>query len=549
MLGDWLVLFGGLGLLLHGLSYCSEGLQRSAGQRMKALIRRMTLSPVRAAVVGGTLAALLQSSTSVTVMLVSLANAGLVTLAQAVGVILGADVGTTLAVQLLAFDTGPWSLALVATGYLLSTVAKRKWQQYLGQAMIGLGLVFFGLRLIGSTVAVLRGYPTAGRVLATVAGNPWLSFAAATLFTALVHSSAAALGVAVSLASHGLLTLPQAIPIILGANVGTAVTAVLHAAGTSTEPRRVALAHIFIKLTGVVFLWPLAGPFTRLVASVAAPVPRQIANAHTAFNALIVLVGLPLAAPLAALVQRLVPANPAHRDPGCPQYLDRRALEAPAVALEQAAQEVARLGELVEQMFACVPDVLVAQNQGPFQTVADLERCVDRLSGEINTYLADIGARNLGEDLARNEVSLLHVVLELEHAADAIFKISLLARKRFDQALTFSGEGLADMLVLHRRVQVLLRQVLVSLTAGEPAPGPGEAVEIQAMERQLRETHLARLRAGLEVSRATSAIHLDILAGLQRVAEHAASISEESAGQGNKPWQVAPGHERIITNG
>jgi phosphate:Na+ symporter len=352
----------------------------------------------------------------------------------------------------------------------------------LGQALIGLGLVFFGLRLIGSTVAPLRDHPAAGRLLASFSGNPWLAFAAATVFTALVHSSAAALGVAVSLAAHGLLTLDQAIPIILGANVGTCATALLTAAGTSTEPRRVALAHTFIKLLGVALFWPMAGPFTQLIASVAAPVPRQIANAHTALNALIVLVGLPFAGALASLVQRLVPANPAHRDPGCPQYLDRRVLEAPAVALEQAAQEVGRLGELVEQMFAHVPDLLVAQNQTPFQAVADLERCVDRLSGEINTYLADIGGRNLGEDLARYDLSLLHVVLELEHAGDATFKISLLARKRFDQALTFSGEGLADMLVLHRRVQVLLRQV--------PGHGVNDDQRVAALVQGFRQLDL-----------------------------------------------------------
>ncbi|MDI6870800.1 MAG: Na/Pi cotransporter family protein [Bacillota bacterium] len=557
-------LLGGLAIVLHGLRYCSEGLQKSAGNRLKTLLRRLTKSQVRAAAVGAVFSALVQSSTAVTVMLVGLAGAGLVSLSQAIGIILGADVGTTFAVQILAFDTGPWSLALVAAGYFLNATARRKIWGHLGQALSGLGLVFFGLRLIGQTVGALRNDPMLYHLLSAAVSNPYLALFGATLFTALVHSSAATLGFTVSLAAQGALTLFQALPMIAGANIGTCATALLSAAGSTTDARRVAVAHVSLKLLAVAFLWPLRAPFAALLERTAASVPRQIANAHTVLNLLLLLAGLPLSRPLAELIKRLIPERAADRDPAKPQYLDRLALETPALALEHVAQEIGRLGELVEQMVARIPAMLNTTNPLVIENLLRQEEAVDRLFGEINAYLGDIGQRFMGKGEMKTTIELLHVLSELEHAADAVVKIALLCRKCFDEALSFSDEGLRELSALHARVQRLFSSVLETFRSGRKPPprssspddgmegqcGPDLAEEtstIALLERQLREVHLGRLQAGYKESRATSAIHLDILSMLRRLADHAASIAaatDASSSRGghslSRPVFVAP---------
>src|SRR5438270_1383441 len=278
-----LVLFailGGTALLLYGVRLVGEGLQRAAGTRLRHLLSTLTGNRFKALLVGAGVTAMLQSSSATTVMLVGFASAGLLTLRQTIGVILGADIGTTVTVQLLAFDLLALSPLVVFVGWLLWTVGRGS-IGYIGQAVLGFGFLFLGMKLVADGTAPLARSALFADFLRALTDQPLLLIILGAIFTALVRSSAAVIGLSLSLAASGLMPLVGAIPVILGANIGTAATAALAAVGQNAEARRVAAAHGAFKVIGVLLFFPFIAPFADLVTRTAPDLPRQIANAHT----------------------------------------------------------------------------------------------------------------------------------------------------------------------------------------------------------------------------------------------------------------------------
>src|SRR5437870_1954990 len=276
-------LLGGTALLLYGVRWVGEGLQRAAGTRLRHILSTLTGYRLRALLVGAGVTAVLQSSSATTVMLVGFASTGLLTLRQTIGVILGADIGTTVTVQLLAFDLLDLSPLIVFIGWFMYVTSKGT-ARYVGQAILGFGFLFLGMKLIRDGTAPLASSALFADLLRSLTDQPLLLLLLAAIFTALVRSSAAVIGLTISLASAGLMPLVGAIPVILGANVGTAATAALAAVGQNAEARRVAAAHGAFKVIGVLLFFPFIAPFADLVTRTAPDLPRQIANAHTTFN-------------------------------------------------------------------------------------------------------------------------------------------------------------------------------------------------------------------------------------------------------------------------
>src|SRR5437867_6161617 len=284
-------LAGGASLLLYGIRLVGEGLQRAAGSRLRHLLSTLAGGRIRGLVVGAGVTALLQSSSATTVMLVGFAGAGLMSLRQTMGVILGADIGTTVTVQLLAFDLLDYSLLIVFVGFLL--MAARGQLRYLGRAVFGFGLLFLALKLIQDGMAPVRDNALFRQLLLALSGQPVVLIALAAVFTALVRSSAATIGLAMAFAAQGLIRLDGAVPIIFGANIGTAATAVIASLGANVEARRVAAAHGAFKILGVALFLPFVGPFADLVTRTTDDPARQLANAHTIFNVALALLFLP----------------------------------------------------------------------------------------------------------------------------------------------------------------------------------------------------------------------------------------------------------------
>ena len=545
---NWLVtlvfgLLGGLSFFLFGLYYGSKGLRRLAGNRLRELVFNLTRHRVLGVVVGIVVTVVFQSSSATTALLVGFATTGLLSLGQALGVILGADIGTTLTVQLLAFRVFDYAIILTVIGFILMYSWRRL--KDVGQAVFGFGLVFFSLKLVADAVAPLKLDPGFPRVIESLGNAPVWGTIIAMLFTFLVRSSAATVGLAVGLAVSGLLSLKASIPIILGANVGTALSAWLASLRGNAEAKRIALGHVLFKLAVVIPLLFLIGPLVSLVERTAGSVPRQVANAHTLTNVLAMLLFLPLLGGFERLVRRLVPTG--KDEAGVqPRLLEPSLLETPGVALGQATQEVLRMGRDVMAMLKSGLTVFLDNDKEGRHRVMEQDDRVDRREQATSNYLTELMREEMPPELSQKTIALFHVVNELEHIGDIISKsLMSYAKKKIDENLAFSQEGLQDICAFHAESLETLRMALAALSTWDPTLAGETARRKELGNRLLAEMHnrhLSRLRQGLKESIDTSTIHLDFISDLERMNFHAASIAlavQEALSRGGR--RAAPG--------
>jgi phosphate:Na+ symporter len=523
-----IALFGGMALLLYGIRLSGEALQRAAGGRLKTLLTGMSRNRILAVASGASITAIIQSSAATTLMLIGFVSAGLMTFRQTLGIILGADIGTTFTVQLIAFRVTDYAPALVGIGFTIGFFARRRVMKDAGQALLGLGLMFLGLKLILSDVGVLQGDPLARGIIAAVAQNPVMAAIAGAALSALVASSAATIGLALAFSTAGLLPLEGAVPVVLGANIGTCATALMASAGATAEAKRVALAHIAFKVLGVAFALPFIGSFTALVAHTAADPARQIANAHTFFNVGMSLLFLPFTPWAARAIEAAVPADQLGDNPFKTRYLDERSLDQPSLALGQATREALRMADVVQGMLRDVVPGLRADNPEIIEDVERRDDQADFLEREIKLFLTRLGREAMGSDLSHKEIGLISVIGNLENIGDIIDKnLMELARKRLYQGRRFSDAGWAEILEFHGLVSKNLERAIAAFAANDRALAQ-EVLDqrpfLRQREREMRDSHLNRLRSGLTESLETSEIHLDVLTNLKRISSHVSAL-------------------------
>ena len=523
-----MALFGGMALLLYGIRLSGEALQRVLGARLKNLLTGLSRRRMFAVLSGAAATALLQSSAATTLMLIGFVSAGLMTFRQTLGVILGADIGTTLTVQLIAFRITDYSPLLVGLGFTVTFISRRRVPKDLGQALLGLGLVFLGLKLILDNAGALRGSSLALDLLAAVAQSPAVGVLVGAAFSALVTSSAATLGLALAFAHQGLLPLDGAVAVVLGANIGTCATALTASVGATAEAKRVAVAHIAFKVLGAALVFPFIGPFTAAVAATAADPARQVANAHSLFNLGISLVFLPFTPLAARAIEALVPEDANEETPFRAKYLDERALEQPSLALGQAHREALRMADVAQGMLR---DALTAFRTDNVALIEEIEKRDDQLDfmeREIKLFLARLGREAMGSELSRKEIGMISFIGNLENIGDIIDKnLMELARKKYYQGRRFSEAGWAEIQEFHGLVGKNLERAIAAFATNDRALAR-EVLDqrpfMRARERDLRESHLGRLRAGMAESLETSEIHLDILTNLKRVSSHVSAL-------------------------
>jgi len=523
-----LALFGGMALLLYGIQLTGDGLQRAAGGRLRTLLTGLARNRLSAVLSGAAVTALLQSSSATTVMLIGFVSAGLMTFRQTLGIILGADIGTTLTVQLIAFRITDSSPLLVGIGFTVAFLARRRVVKDIGAALLGFGLMFLGLKLILDGAAPIKASPLATQLIASVADSALLAVVVAAGFSALVHSSAATIGLALALATEGLLSLEGAVAIVIGANIGTCATALMAALGATAEAKRVAAAHIAFKVLGAALAVPLIEPFTAFVAGTAADPARQIANAHTFFNIGISLVFLPFMPWAARAIDAVVPADEVGENPFKTRYLDERSLDQPSLALGQATREALRMADVVQGMLRDIVPALRADNPEIIEDVERRDDQADFLEREIKLFLARLGREAMGPDLSQKEIGLISVIGNLENIGDIIDKnLMELARKRLYQGRRFSEPGWAEILEFHGLVSKNLERAIAAFAANDRALAR-EVLDqrplMRQREREMRESHLNRLRSGLTESLETSEIHLDVLTNLKRISSHVSAL-------------------------
>ncbi|MGB7932929.1 MAG: Na/Pi cotransporter family protein [Gammaproteobacteria bacterium] len=435
---DWLTLlmglFGGLAMFLYGMEQMSEGLKAAAGETLKDVLARLTRNRFMGALTGALVTAVLNSSSVTTVLVVGFISAGFMTLSQSVGIIMGSNIGSTFTAQIVAFNVTQYALIMVAAGFFMLFAGKQEKVRHYGAMIMGLGLVFYGMGVMGQGMAPLRTYQPFIDLMARME-NPLLGILVGAVFTGLVQSSAATTGIAIVMAAGGLITLPAGIALAFGANIGTCVTALLAAIGKPTDAVRAAVVHIVFNVAGVL-IWVLfipqladfvaaispAAPELTGKARMAAEVPRQIANAHTVFNVANTLLFLGFTNVFARLVERLVPDKPEAEEKVIvrPKYLDVEMITVPTMALERVRFEIGHMGEAISEMISRLDEGFIEQNKHKFDEVVMLDDKVDVLNDAILAYLSEVRQQPLTDQQSDEFQRLMSATINLESLADVI---------------------------------------------------------------------------------------------------------------------------------
>lgn len=527
---DWIELLGGIAIFIYGLHLANDGLQKRAGDQMRRWFTTLTEHRLGGLLSGTLLAAVLQSSTATVMMLMGFTNAGLLSLSQAMSLLLGVGIGTTLVVQVMSFQLSRVAMLLVVIGFALISLGKRGRTRAVGRAVFGFGLVFLGIQLTTKATSPLQHNTLLLQVIEAFGEQPILGIMAGAGLTAIVQSSAVTLGLLLSLAFSGLLTLPVALPVVLGANLGNCVMPVLSAVRASVEGKRVASAYVILKGSGVAGGLLLLTPFTTLVSWTAASIPHQIANAHTLFNVLLALGALPFLPWGAALARWIVPVPP---DTSASklhvQYLDERALETPSLAFAQATREILRMAEMVQRMLAKVITVFETNDRDVADDISEGDDYVDYLEHHIKLYLTKLSRSALSDEQAARELELIAFTSELETIGDIVdIDMMHLAKKKIRKGMEFSKEGAAEIRGFHARVMENLELSIAAFTSGDVDLARKllrHKVKIAEMAQDLTEAHIQRLHQGLRESIETSSIHLDLLSNLKRINSQLSNIA------------------------
>ena len=426
-------MFGGLALFLFGMDQMGYSLKAAAGDRMKDILRKLTRTRIHAAITGAIVTSIIQSSSVTTVLVVGFVSAGLMSLTQSIGIIMGANVGTTITAQIVAFKVQEAALLMIAIGFAMMFLTSKDTLKQYGGILMGLGLVFFGMGIMSDSMAPLRTYQPFLDLMQNM-DRLLLAILVAASFTALVQSSSAATGIVIVMASQGFITLEAGIALALGANIGTCVTALLASIGKPPEAVRAAVVHILFNILGVavwLFLIPqLAAITTELSPSypglsgidrLAAETPRQIANANTLFNVINTAIFIPFAGVFAYIATKLVKDRPAdERKLIEPKYLDEEILTTPSLALERVRLELGHLGDIVKQMFYRLPSSVAGGDIKSLKEIAQMDDQVDLLESEIVEYLGKVHQGNLSESESDVYLNLMSCTSRLESIGDVI---------------------------------------------------------------------------------------------------------------------------------
>ena len=513
-------LFGGLLLLLYGIKLLNDGLQNAAGSRIRSLLRSLTSNRLTAVGAGAFITGLIQSSSATSVMLIGFVSAGFMNFRQSLAVILGADIGATLTVQLIAFHIYDYALLLVGIGLSLLLFTSNRSTKSMGEGILGFGFVFLSLKIMIEAMIPLQANELFREVFLALSAMPVVAIVLSAVLTALVHSSAATMGIALALAESGLMPLHAALYVVLGANIGTCATAFIASVGTPAEARRVAWAHVLFKIFGVLLFLPFLDPFQELVTATGFDISRRIANAHTLFNVIMAIVFLPFTALFARLILKLVPDRAEDKKFG-PMYLDEHVLTAPALALGQATREVLRASDIVREMLVGAVKAFETDDPAAIANVKSKDNLVDLLDRHIRLYLARLSSSKLTDAQTRRSMTVLEMSRDLESIGDIIDRnVMPLAAKRVNKGITFSPEGLTEIVSFHKKVLENFDAAVSAFTSNDRDLADSvlrNKEELSTLERELVQAHLDRLRRGFRESIETSHIHLDLIGNLARI--------------------------------
>jgi phosphate:Na+ symporter len=522
-------LVAGVALLLWGVRMVRTGMTRAFGAQLRRLLGRAMQNRFRAFAAGIGVTALLQSSTATGMIVASFAGRGLIFGSAAIAVLLGAGIGTSISAQYLSLDLhwlGPVCIILGVIGFF---AAEGGLPRHGGRLLIGLGLMLLALEMIIGASSPLRDAPELAALLQPLENAPLLAVVIFAVLTWLSHASLATILIAAGLARAGTIDGALAVALVVGANIGTAISPLVAASGQPPAARRAQLANLIARVIGTLAVLPFLHLLPGWLSVFGTDAARLVVNAHTAFNVALAVVFLPLLRPLDALTRRLLPDPPVADMTARPRYLDKAALDTPGVALAAAARETLRMSDIVSRMLDETMTVFSRDDAKLAKAIEHSDDDVDRLHEAIKLYLTELSKHELDQGESRRYVDVLTFTTNLEHIGDIIDKnLMELAQKKIKNKLAFSSEGLAELTGIHRRVAANLQMACNLFMAGDVKLARQllqEKASLREAEQHAAENHYQRIREGRTESIETSAIHLDVIRDLKRINSHLTAVA------------------------
>ena len=530
-------IMGGLGLFLYGMNLMGDGLQKSAGSKLKRIIELLTSNVIMGVLVGMVVTMVIQSSSATTVMVVGFVNAGIMSLTQAIGVIMGANIGTTITAQLVSLDVdflAPVALGIGIVIYMFSNKPKHK---NIAEILIGFGILFTGMDFMKEAVKPLAGYQGFTDMLLSFGHHPILGVLMGFAITAIVQSSSASMGMLIALASQGLIPITAALPILYGENIGTCVTSLISSIGASRNARRAAIMHLTFNVLGsMIFMFILSKPIVAIVTAIdPTDAARQIANAHTLFNILNVIVLLPFNKLIVKLALKLVPETKSEQDDDdkVVKYIDDRMIETPSIALVSVEKETLRMGEKSRESLDSAMTGIFEKSEKDLSNTLKKEKVINELQKTILNYLLKLSKAPLNEESREVIDSLFNTVNDIERIGDHAENLAELGKSSIVNDVVFSDNARSELSDMYNKVLSTYTYSLESMRTSDvdlacKVIKMEEQVDI--MEKTCRLNHMRRLNNNM-CSIDNGIIYLEILTNLERVSDHAVNIAQQVIAQ------------------
>ena len=520
-------ILGGLCLFLYGLKLMGDGLEIMAGDRLKSILEKITSNRIMGVFVGAVVTAIIQSSSATTVMVVSFVNAGLMSLMQATGVILGANIGTTITAQMVSFKLDAVAPIFIGIGAIIMLAAKKKKTKDLAYILLGFGILFMGMGTMSGAMKPVSKLPIFEQFIVVMGNNPLLGVIVGVIMTAILQSSSATTGILVALAAAGTIDIRVAFPIVLGCNIGTCVTSMIAAITANRTAKKAALLHLTFKMLGTLIFLPFASQVVKIVTNMTpGDVGRQVANAHTIFNISVTLIMLPVAGYVVKIINKIVPDKEDKEREGA-IYLDKKLLETPIVASGQVAKESIRMAYKARENFELAMKAFFEGNEEDIEKVYSNENIINTLEKEITEYLIELSQHNLPEENAKLISEAYHTINDIERIGDHSENIAELAAARINKNVELSEEALEEIREMYSATLDSLDIAIKSYEDEEREHNDiVDKVEdrIDNLEKKFRSNNIKRLNSKRCMANA-GVIFFDLLSNLERIGDHANNIA------------------------
>ena len=523
-------ILGGLGLFLYGMNLMAQGLQNSAGNKLKRIIGLLTSNVIMGVVVGTVVTAIIQSSSATTVMVVGFVNAGLMTLNQAIGVIMGANIGTTVTAQLVSFKLEGLAPISLGIGIILYIFSKKTSIKNIAEILLGFGILFTGMEFMKDAVKPLAEYKGFTDALVSFGHRPVLGLLLGFAITGIVQSSSASMGMLIALAAQGLIPLTSALPILYGDNIGTCVTSLLSSIGASRNAKRAAIMHLLFNIIGsLLFLLVLNRPISYIVTRIdPTNAARQIANAHTLFNLINVAILLPFSKYIVKLAMIVVPDKNDENNERSTKYLDERMLETPSIALGNTVKETLRMGDIAKACLSSSMSGFINKSDKDVKLALENEETINILQKSILNYLLSLSKTPLSDDMVEAVDDLFNTVNDIERVGDHSENIAELATIAISENLDLSDESVKEIKHMYDLVfenfssSLRLIDEKNSFLANEILEREDE---VNKIEKSIRVNHIYRLNnrnCGID----SGILYIDLISNLERISDHCANIAK-----------------------